>query len=197
MLYITPYEPPQKRRGFVVEGIEHKFSEAAVMLAYAFHLLDEAGGGSKVTIHPDGEHAKIFDISGFLLHHGFARERSIGSTLYGGHYVRGDHTVIVNPRSGQGDVVGELDGRRVVAECKGGTINSNHPGQKSRLRKGLAELIGQLMVRDVSDERQVAVLPSTTEVERLAVKLARRCAGAGIEIALIEHDGRVRYIAAP
>ncbi len=164
------------------------------MLAYASHLLAQSSGARVVSIHPDGEHAKTFDIAAFLLGQEFVREESIGTTAYGGLYRRAEHTIIVNPSSCRGDVVGEVGGRRVVAECKGGTINSSHAGQKSRLRKGLAELIGQLMVREAADERQVAVLPHTKEVERLSIKLAPRCKVAGIEIALVHADGAVVYV---
>lgn len=195
-MFITFYEPPEKRRRHVPDGVEHKFSEAAVMLAFAFHLLEETADPCTVAVHPDGEHAKIFDIPAFLMTRGFVREGTLGSTSYGGYYRCKERTIIVNPSSGQGDVVGKLNGRRVVAECKGGTINSSHAGQKSRLRKGLAELIGQLMVREAADERQVAVLPFTAEVERLSLKLAPRCWSAGIEIALVHHDGSVTYCAA-
>lgn len=193
-MFITPYNAPEKRRRYVDGGVEYKFTEAAVMLAYASHLFSQSAGASVVSIHPDGEHAKVFDIAAFLLEQGFVREQAIGTTLYGGSYRRGEHTIIVNPRSGRGDVVGEVDGCRVVAECKGGTINSSHSGQKSRLRKGLSELIGQLMVREQANERQVAVLPYTLEVERLAMKLAPRCKKAGIEIALAHADGTITYV---
>ncbi|MBZ9798809.1 hypothetical protein [Mesorhizobium sp. ES1-4] len=193
-MFITLYDAPEKRRRYADGGIEHKFTEAAVMLAYASHLMAQSAGACVVSIHPDGEHAKVFDIAAFLLGRGFVREKAIGTTPYGGQYRQGEHTIIVNPSSGRGDVVGEIDGRRVVAECKGGTINSTHAGQKSRLRKGLAELVGQLMVREPANERQVAVLPYTTEVERLSLKLAPRCKMAGIEIALVHADGMISYV---
>ena len=164
------------------------------MLAFALHLLNQTIGEAVVRVHPDGEHAKIFDIVGLLSATGFVREQALGTTAYGGHYRRGAQTIIVNPSSGKGDVVAEFAGQTIVAECKGGTINSAHAGQKSRLRKGLAELIGQLMTRPLGDERQIAVLPHTAEVERLAKRLAPRCAAAGIEIALVHQDGAVRYV---
>lgn len=114
------------------------------MLAFAFHLFEAAEGEATVTVHPDGEHEKIFDIVPFLVRRGFVRTAAVGRTTYGGRYVRGAQTLIVNP-TGKGDVVGEVGGRRVVAECKGGVINSTHNGQRSRTRKGMSELIGQLM----------------------------------------------------
>lgn len=194
-MFVTSRLAPEKRRAHAAEGIELRFSEAAVMLAFALHLLDRANGEAVVRIHPDGEHAKIFDIGGLLSATGFVREQALGTTPYGGHYRRGAQMIIVNPSSGKGDVVAEFAGQTIVAECKGGTINSTHAGQKSRLRKGLAELIGQLMIRPQGNERQIAVLPFTVEIERLAKRLAPRCTAAGIQIALIHQDGAVRYVA--
>lgn len=193
-MFVTDYMPPEKRRGYAEGGVERRFTEAAVMLAYAFHLLCEANGEALVTIHPDGEHAKIFGITPFLLSNGFERVAAVGKTTYGGRYVRGDHTIIVNPTSGKGDVVAELPAGRVIAECKGGVINSTHNGQRSRTRKGMSELIGQLMILPANGARHVAVLPETYDTARLAPLLAVRCALVGIEIALVRENGDVTYV---
>jgi hypothetical protein len=193
-VYLTYNEPPEKRRAAAVGGVEHYFSEAAVMLAFALHLLERDGSSGLVHIHPDGQHALGFDIVGFLWAKGFVLAESLGSTAYGGRYARGGEAIVVRPTSGHGDVLGEINGRKVVAECKGGVINSRHPGQKSRMRRGLSELIGQLMVLPADGARQVAVLPNTPETERLARRLSPRCASAGIELALVESDGAMLYV---
>lgn len=193
-MFLTKYDPPKARVKYVEGGIELKFTEASVMLAFAFHLLGQARGEAEVFVHPDGEHAKVFDIAALLAQAGFRKASSIGSTTYGGRYVRGAHGITVNPKSGLGDVVAAIDGTRFIAECKGGTVNSSHPGQKSRLRKALSELIGQLIILPKGDERQVAVLPHTNEVERLARKMKERALAAGIEIALVHEDGSVAFL---
>jgi hypothetical protein len=54
--------------------------------------------------------------------------------------------MVINPRSGLGDVVADADGTIISAECKGGIINTRHSGQVSRLYKGLCETVGMLMV---------------------------------------------------
>lgn len=72
----------------------------------------------------------------------------------------------------------------ISAECKGGIINTRHPGQVSRLYKGLCETVGMLMATP-SLGRQVAVVPLTNATRRLAERLAPGCAIAGIEIALV------------
>lgn len=193
-MYVTTYEPPEKRRSSASGGVELRLTEAAVMLAFAVHLLSQPDSSGLVHIHPDGEHAKIFDIVGLLRRLGYEKSESIGTTSYGGRYVCGQNTIVVRPASGLGDVLAEVGGRKVIAECKGGVINSTHAGQKSRLRRGLSELIGQLMVLPIDDAKQVAVLPHTAEVARLAQRLAPRCATAGIEIALVQSDGRIEYV---
>lgn len=195
-MFVTDYLSPEKRRAFVEGGVERRFTEAAVMLAFALHLFEQADGDGAVAIHPDGEHAKIFDIIAFMEMNGFTRAAPLGRTPYGGRYVRGAQTLIINPTSGKGDVVGEVAGRRVIAECKGGVINSTHNGQRSRTRKGMSELIGQLMILPANGDRHVAVLPETYDTARLAPVLAKRCAHVGIEIALVQEDGRVRYVRA-
>jgi hypothetical protein len=90
----------------------------------------------------------------------------------------------------EGDVVAEYDGVVVWAECKGGIINTRHPGQVSRLYKGLCETVGMLMANPFSG-RQVAVVPYTESTLRLAKRLAARCSKAGIEIVLVRSRGEV------
>ena len=163
------------------------------MLAMARYILDNATE-AKVFIHPDGEHAKRFDIPAWLGNAEFEKTGSLGSTTYGGTYERGHETVTVNPRSGIGDVVGVVDGQPIVIECKGGTINSTHAGQLSRLRRGLCEAVGLLMARPLDGARQIAAVPWTPETERLSKRMASRCAGIGIELALVRRDGAIVWI---
>ena len=115
----------------------------------------------------------------------------LGSTTYGGVYRNPDgQTITVHPKSGFGDVVAEVGEHVILAECKGGIINSRHPGQVSRLYRGLCEAVGLLMATP-SQGRQVAVVPLTESTLRLAERLAPRCALAGIEIALVGRRGEV------
>ena len=146
-----------------------------------------------VEIHPDGEHGKQFDIRRWLEGQGFELVRSEGSTNYGGEYSDGKRTIYVSLRSGLGDVVAEADDYKILAECKGGIINSKHAGQKSRLRRGLCEAVGLLMSRPLGSE-QFAVVPTTADAEALAIKLHERYKMAGIGVCLIDADGRVREV---
>jgi len=187
---VTALEPPRNRVGKSDGTHEHHLYEGAVMVAYAMHLL-RTEGARDVRIHPDGEHGKQFDFAGWLVRRGFAKASSLGSTAYGGVYRNAaGQTITVNPRSGLGDVVAEARGHIISAECKGGIINTRHPGQVSRLYKGLCETVGMLMATP-SHGRQVAVVPLTDSTVRLAERLATRCTLAGIEIALVGSRGEV------
>lgn len=122
------------------------------MLAYAFHLFESDAALRDIELHPDGEHGKQFDIRSWLERQGFRLETPEGTTSYGGRYSNGHRSIRVTLRPGRGDVVAETDRYRVVAECKGGILNTTHAGQKSRLRKGLCEAVGLLMARSLGSE---------------------------------------------
>ena len=160
------------------------------MVAYAMHLLRTQGAWD-VRVHPDGEHGKQFDFADWLLLCEFTKVSSLGSTTYGGVYRNlAGQTVTVHPKSGLGDVVAKLDDYHIAVECKGGIINTRRPGQVSRLYRGLCETVGMLMATP-SQRRQVAVVPLTEGILRLAGRLAPHCALAGIEIALVGSRGEV------
>src|SRR6185312_11872083 len=128
---IKALPPPPNRLGKADGAHEHHFYEGAVMIAYAMHLL-RSQLTNEVHIHPDGEHGRQFDFAGWLLRRGFSRVSITGKTAYGGTYTDTEgRTVVVNPKSGIGDVVAEIGKQVVTAECKGGIINTRHPGQVS------------------------------------------------------------------
>ena len=187
---VMALSPPPNRIGKSDGEHEHHLYEGAVMVAYAMHLL-RTQDTHHVRVHPDGEHGKQFDFSGWLLRRDFIKISSIGTTSYGGTYRNAaGQQITVNPKSGLGDVVGN---HAISAECKGGIINTGHSGQVSRLYKGLCETVGMLMATP-SQGRQVAVVPFTEGTLRLAERLAPRCALAGIEIALVGSRGEVRDV---
>ena len=182
-------EPPPNRVDKTEGGLEKHFTEAAVMVAYITYLMDQHPELDGIEIHPDGEHGKQFDIRGWLERRAYKLVEPQGSTTYGGRYDNGDRSILVSLKPGQGDVVGQLNSSKIVAECKGGIINTKHAGQKSKLRRGLCEAVGLLMSRENTGERQYAVVPLTDDTQRLADQMRPRCRKAGIEIALIREDG--------
>jgi hypothetical protein len=102
-------------------------------------------GASTVRINPDGMHTKGFDIPNWLAVEATPRLTATGRGQTSGTFRRGEKILIVHSQPGLGDVVATLGGAEVEIETKGGCINTRHPGQLSRLRKGLHEAIGQLM----------------------------------------------------
>jgi len=163
------------------------------MLAFAMHLFRTLPGLQRVTLHPDGEHGKQFEIREWLAKRGYELTTRTGKTEYGGTYQHTNGTAVtVHPCPGLGDVETEYDGFTIVAECKGGIINTSHAGQVSRLRRGLCEAVGlSLGVPMDGNLRQYAVVPRTKHTEALAKRIADRVAAAGVEIALVDARGDV------
>ena len=163
------------------------------MVAFALHLFRTLPDLRQVDIHPDGEHGKIFDFSGWLGRRGFQKTSSMGTTSYGGLYADPDgRTILLNPKSGRLDVVARIGSNSFVAETKGGVINTRHSGKTSQLRKGLCEAVGMLMQIPPSEgQRQFAVVPLTRVTDELARKMLPRTTAAGIEIALVDGRGNV------
>jgi hypothetical protein len=192
MRYIDIREAPVKRQAHCEGGKEHHLPEGAVMVAFGLYLLEN--GASEVYLHPDGEHAKRHDLKASLEAHRFHHATTQGSTKYAGLYTRGNQTITIIPKSGLGDVVARINGTTVVAECKGGVVNSRHAGQLSRLRRGLCEAVGLLIARPLNDERHVAVVPATNLCRTLAFRMLPRATAAGIEIALVSGNGEVTFV---
>jgi hypothetical protein len=191
---IVELDPPPNRRAKCVGEKERHLTEAAVMLAYGMHLLQTEPALTTVELHPDGEHAKRFEIVRWLSARGFVLKEGHGTTAYCGTYVRDQQVIRITSIPGKGDVVAKTENATIIAECKGGIVNTNHAGQTSRLRKGLCEAVGLLMASPKAG-RQVAVVPHTETTLRLARRLAPRAKDAGIEIALVDEFGQVVDIA--
>ena len=171
---------------------DRHFYEGAVMLAYAMHLF-RTEAVREVRIHPDGQHARQVDFPGWLAKRGFRRVASARMPFAGTFEDAEGRRVIIHPRSGVSDVTADADGMTIEAECRGGAVETRHPGRLSRLDKGLCEIVGRLMMKPPGG-RLVAVMPRTEVTLRVGRKLAPRCAAAGIRIALVGPRGEVHDI---
>lgn len=120
------------------------------MLAYGMHLLRAVPELRTVTLHLDGEHAKRFEIARWLSAQGFVRNELPGKTAFVGTYVCGEQSIVVASIPGKGDVVAMTPEGTIIAECKGGIMNTRHAGQTSRLRKGLCEAAGSMNSKPLS-----------------------------------------------
>lgn len=196
---ITHHPPPPNRAGKCEGDHEQHLSEGAVMVAFAMHLLRTVPGLFQVTVHPDGEHGKRFDFQGWLGKRGFAMTAPSRKTTYGGTYAAdGGRTIVVDPRSGRGDVVADGEGLSIVAECKGGIINTRHAGALSRLRQGLCETVGLSLASPLTEGRRAKAVRGGAahhgDRETRAPHGEARL-GCGIEIALVDGRGNVFDIA--
>lgn len=190
---LTLVPPTEGRKRGLRGDLQEVLSEGAVMVAYALHLF-RTTDARKIEIHPDGEHGKRFAFRPWLKRQGFALASTRGKTEYGGIYHDESGAALeVFPKSGRGDVVATIGGRVVlVAEAKGGIINSSHSGVTSRLRRGLCEAAGLLLASPLSDGlRQVAVVPDTDIARTLSERMIPRLRLAGIGIALVDGRGNV------
>ncbi|MCY4488800.1 MAG: hypothetical protein OXF11_17025 [Deltaproteobacteria bacterium] len=192
MTFITEKSPPKGRAGKCEGELEQHLHEPAVMLAMARWLFNS--GAKKVCLRPDGMHAKQFNMRRWLESEGFEKTDAKEKTGDAGTYTRQDQTVDVRFVSGQGDVLAELGGQRVVVEAKGGIINTRHSGQKSRLRKHLYEAVGMLLDGPDPADRLIAAVPLHPDTIKVANKMSGRCRDVGIEIVLVSGAGEVQTV---
>ena len=120
-----------------------------------------------------------------------SRSRRSAGNAWTGTYRRGDKTIRVHSRPGEGDVVATVDGRRVVAECTKGPLIRKVGSPEYLL---LTTALGQALLFEVSaDDIVVAAVPDTPVFRKLAETwrsrpLVRR---SSIRIALVARDGVV------
>jgi hypothetical protein len=176
----------------------NRMSEAEVALRLADFILSLPHSGAMASVTIDGASIKVgdaivFDIGRFMAGIGWEpiKEPQFGRNARTGAYRRGDKTIRVHSRPGEGDVVATIDGRRVVAQCKKGPL-IRKPGSPEYAL--LTAALGQALLVDVSaDDIVVAAVPDTPVFRRLAEvwrerPLVRR---AGIRIVLVARYGAV------
>ncbi|MFC5481660.1 hypothetical protein [Microvirga aerilata] len=172
--------------------------EAEVALRLAEFILSLPGSGTMASVAIDGASIKvgdavIFDLGRFMAGTGWGqiKEPQVGRNAWTGAYRRGDKTIRVHSRPGEGDVLATVDGRRIVAECKKGPLIRKPGSPEYPL---LTTALGQALLFQVSaDDIVVAAVPDTPVFRKLAEiwryrPLVRR---AGIRIALVARDGAV------
>jgi hypothetical protein len=177
---------------------DDRMPEAEVALRLAEFILSLPNSGAMASVAVDGASIKvgdavIFDIGRFVAATGWeqTKEPQVGRNAWTGAYRRGNKTIRVHSRPGEGDVVATIDGRRVVAQCKKGPLVRKPGGPEYAL---LTAALGQALLFDVSaDDIVVTAVPDTPAFRKLAETwrsrpLVRR---AGIRIALVARDGAV------
>jgi hypothetical protein len=175
-----------------------RMPEAEVALRLAEFILSLPGSGAMASVAIDGASIKVgdavvFDIGCFMSSTGWDQVKApqISRTAWTGTYRRGDKTIRVHSRPGEGDVVTTVEGRRIIAECTMGPL-AHRPG---RLEASLLTMaLGQALLFDVSaDDIAIAAVPDTPVFRRLADTWRKRplIRQAGIRLAIVARDGSV------
>jgi len=178
-------------------GPADRMPEAEVSLRLAEYLSERPGFGGHVEAAIDGASvrvadAEVFDIVGYLAGAGWTRDTAVtGKNAWATLYRRGNATLRVHSRSGQGDVEATVSGRRIIAECKKGPLLTKPGSPEYPL---LTAAIGQALLFDADDaDLLVAAVPDTPSFRRIAEMWRNRprLRASGIEIALVSRSGSV------
>lgn len=101
-----------------------RMPEAEVALRLAAFILSLPGSGAMASVAIDGASIKVgdavvFDIGHFMAGTGWeqVKEPQVGRNAWTGAYRRGGKTIRVHARAGEGDVVAQINGRRIIAAC--------------------------------------------------------------------------------
>jgi hypothetical protein len=179
-----------------------RMPEAEVALRLAEFILSLPASGAMASVAIDGASIKvgdgvIFDIGRFMATTGWqpVKEAQAGRNAWTGAYRRGDKTIRVHSRPGEGDVVATIDGHRIIAKCRKGPL-ARKPG---RLEHSLLmTALGEALLFDIAgDDIVVAAVPDTPVFRHLVETWRRRLLvrRAGIRIALVARDGAVSGLA--
>jgi hypothetical protein len=172
-------------------------AEAEVSLRLAFHLLRLQERKDTVSVAIDGAQirvhgSQVFPIQWFPREHGWELVEQKGKNPWQGHYERGVHQLRIHSRSGEGDVVTRVRGKRVRAECKGGPLIKKRGSREyPRLRQALGQIL--TVGRVAAHDKLMVALPLSPKFRQLAdqwrtAPLVEKC---GIGIVLVGRDGTV------
>jgi hypothetical protein len=172
--------------------------EAEVALRLAAFLLTLPRSGAIASVAIGGASLKVrdptvFDIGRFMTGTGWeqVKQPQVGRDTWTGTYRRGDKTIRVHSRAGQGDVVARVNGRRIIAACQKGPLVRRAGGSEAPL---LTIALGQSLLFDVAaDDIVVVAVPDTPTFHKLADVWRERplLKRAGIQLALVHRTGAV------
>lgn len=174
-----------------------RMPESEVALRLAFHLLALPGSSRSAEVALDGAQVEvdgepIFPLAEFLSHAGWKQVTQNGKNDCQGTYANGALRLTIHSRSGLGDVVCQVGGRVVRAECKKGPLVKKKGSQEyPRLR----EALGQMLTVETLGETDVlaVAVPLSPKFKQLAALWKGRplMKRAGITIVLVGRDGTV------
>lgn len=172
--------------------------EAEVALRLAEHLSEQPGFSGHLEVAIDGAQVRVansdvFNIVGYLARQGWIVDRPSTSSrnAWATFYRRGPAALEIHSRSGSGDVVTTINGRRVIAECKKGPLVKRPGSPEYPL---LTAALGQALLFNAGpDDIVVAAVPDTPAFRRIADAWRQRpgVVRSGIRIALVSRTGAV------
>jgi hypothetical protein len=176
--------------------------EAEVALRLAEFILSLPTSGAMASVAIDGTSIKVgdggvFDIGGFMASTGWeqSKEPQTARNAWTGAYRRGDKTIRVHSRLGEGHVVAAVDGRRIIAQCSKGSL-AGKPGRAEHSL--LTTALGEALLFDIGGDDIVVVAVPDTPVFRMLAETWRRrplVRRVGIRIALVGRDGTISGLA--
>ena len=179
-------------------GPEDRMPEAEVSLRLAEYLSELSGFSGYIDVAIDGASVKVhgeevFDIAAYLRASGWllAAADKKSRNAWAATYRRSNATMRVHSRSGVGDVVTTIAGRRLIAECKKGPLVRKLGSPEYPL---LTTAIGQaLLLPAEAEDLVIAAVPDTPVFRRLAEDWRGRpkLQASGIQIVLVNRDGTV------
>lgn len=182
---------------FVKHLSENQMAEAEVAFRLAFHLLSLPNSQNTASVALDGAQVKvgpneIFQIVPFLRDIGWHQIDQKGHRDWQGRYKKDSKYLEIHSKSGIGDVVLTVGGKRIRAECKKGPLIPKRGNPEYRL---LREAIGQVVTVEQVNEGDLLVVavPNGPKFRQLVPVWRERplIKRIGIQIALVDRDGTV------
>ena len=175
-----------------------RMPEAEVALRLAEFILSLPASGAMASVAIDGASIKvgdavIFDIGRFMASTGWqpVKEAQVGRNAWTGAYRRGDKTIRVHSRPGEGDVVAQST---AAGSSRNAAKDRSPESPEEPEQSLLTTALGQALLFEISAEDiVVAAVPDTPVFRKLAETwrcrpLVKR---TGIRIALVARDGAV------
>lgn len=171
--------------------------EAEVALRLAFHLLSLPNSQNTASVALDGAQVRvgsdeIFQIMPFLRDVGWHQVEQKGRRNWQGRYEKDGKYLEIHSKSGIGDVVLTVGGKRIRAECKKGSLIPKKGNPEYRL---LREAIGQVVTVEQVNEDDILVVavPNGPKFRQLVPVWRERplIKRIGIQIALVDRDSTV------
>jgi hypothetical protein len=172
--------------------------EAEVALRLADFILGQSGSGAMASVAIDGTsirkgNAVGFDIGRFMASAGWEpiKPPPVDRNVWSGAYRRKGKIIRMHSRPGEGDVIAQINGRRIIAKCQKGPLARKVAGSEIPL---LTTALGQALLYDVSaNDIVIVAVPDTLVFRRLAEAWRKRplVNKLGVRIALVARHGAV------